>query len=145
MKQWLIDEVTASVHRLEQATRGLGDKAGWSPMDKGRTAIDQVSECALINGMLADILISRTDPVADWEAFDQARAALDTADKAIGVLHETLGKLQGAYAALPAEDEDTQITMPWGKQYKLIDLPSIALWNNTYHEGQINYIATLSE
>jgi len=145
MKQWLIEEVKASVHRLDQAARALGDKATWSPMDKGRTALDQVAECALINGMIADILISRADPVADWEAYGKAKAALDTLDKAIGVLHETLGKLEGAYLALPEEAEQTQITMPWGKQYTLVDLPSIALWNNTYHEGQINYIGTLSE
>ena len=143
MKQWLIEEVKASVHRLAQAITALGDQASWSPLDKGRTAIDQVAECALINGMIADILIKRADPVADWEAYGKAKAALDTADKAVAVLNETLGQLEAAYAALPTELEEHQITMPWGQQYKLIDLPSISLWNNTYHEGQINYIATL--
>lgn len=144
MKEWLSARVVASAHSVEKAARALGDRAGWSPMDKGRTAIDQLAECALITGMVADIVASGSVPTPDWEAYGKAKASLDTVEAAVAVLHANTDKLRLAYEALAESEGAKTVTMPWGEEYTLLELPSVILWNNTYHEGQINYIDTLA-
>ncbi len=143
MKEWLMGRVEASAHSIEKSARGLSDRAGWSPLDKGRTAIDQLAECALITGMVADIVSSGVVPTPDWEAYGRAKAALDTVEAAAVLLRANTEKLALAYSALADEDAARTVVLPWGTEYSLLELPSVILWNNTYHEGQINYIDTL--
>ena len=143
MKKWLMERVVASAHAVEKAANALGDRAAWSPLDKGRTAVDQIAECALITGMVADILASGVVPDPDWEAYGRAKAALDNVAAASALLHANTDKLRLSYEALSDADAEREVAMPWGATYTLIELPSVVLWNNTYHEGQINYIDTL--
>lgn len=143
MKQMTIELATSSAASLEKATLALGDKATWSPLDKGRTAVNQVAECALIAQLTADILTTQVMPAPDWEAFGKAQAALDTPEKAIAALKEMTANLVAAIEALPESAADTKVTLPWGTEMTLGSLPMLVYWNNTYHEGQINYISTL--
>ena len=133
-----------SVAGLKKATLELGDKASWSPLEKGRTALNQVAECALITGGCIGIIQSKSVPEINWEEFGKAQSALAAdSDAAFAALESNTTGLVAALEGLSAEDALVEVTMPWGETYTLAGLADVVYWNNTYHEGQINYIATL--
>lgn len=144
-KQTTIEMVTMSAGALEKAVTALGDKGTWSPMDKGRTAVNQIAECALISQFTADVLNAQVMPEPDWDAFGKAQAALNTTDKAVSALKTMTADLVKAIEALPDSAAGTSVTLPWGTEMTLGSLPMLVYWNNTYHEGQINYISTLAD
>src|SRR5688500_3996608 len=51
------DEITAAFLRLPE------DKRDWTPEGASRTALDQVAECALLNGYTVEMLRTRTFPL----------------------------------------------------------------------------------
>ncbi len=137
--------VRKSAADLIKATRALGDKASWQPLEKGRSAANQVAECALISQFAAGALTTKTVGPMDWEAFNKACAAL-AADPHVAM--ETLATnteaLSDAIGKLTDDDHAATVTMPWDE---VLTLPHVAMmvhWNNTYHEGQVNYIQTLA-
>ena len=133
-----------SVESLKKATQELGEKASWAPLGKGRTALNQVAECALITGACIGIIQNKAVPEMDWEAFGKAQDALAAdADAAYASLISNTEGLIAALEGLSAEDAAIEVTMPWGATYTLAGLADVVYWNNTYHEGQINYISTL--
>ena len=142
------DDITGllkqSAASLAKATTELGDKSQWSPLDKGRTAANQVAECALIAAGAAGILKAKSAESVDMSGFGQAVAALasDTS-AALAALAANTETLCAVVATLTEADAGISITMPWGMSYTLPELALLVNWNNTYHEGQINYIATL--
>ena len=143
MKDLLIGMLRHSSDSLAKAATDLGDKATWSPLDKGRTAIDQVAECALISQWIAGVLTAQAMPAPDWDAFGVAKAALDTTEKALESLTAGTDALAAAITALPDSAAGIDVTLPWGATMTLGQLPTIVVWNNSYHDGQINYISTL--
>ncbi|MCX6369150.1 MAG: hypothetical protein NTX57_20930, partial [Armatimonadetes bacterium] len=69
--------IRQSVESLTKLINGLGEKASWSPLDKGRTALNQVAECALITGACTGIIATKSAPEIDWAAFAKAQAELE--------------------------------------------------------------------
>ncbi len=137
--------VRKSAADLIKATRSLGDKASWQPLEKGRSAANQVAECALIASFAAGVLATKAVGPMDWEAFNKACAAL-AADPhaAMETLATNTEALSDAIGALTEADHAATVTMPWDE---VLTLPHVAMmvhWNNTYHEGQVNYIQTLA-
>lgn len=133
-----------SAESLTKLITDMGDKAAWSPLDKGRTALNQVAECALMTGACIGIIQAKAVPAFDWEAFGKAQAELEANPEALlAALTTNTDGLIAAIEGLSAEDAATEITMPWGATYTLAGLADVNYWNNTYHEGQINYIQTL--
>ena len=133
-----------SAESLTKLINDMGDKAAWSPLDKGRTALNQVAECALMTGACIGIIQAKAVPAFDWEAFGKAQAELEANPEALlAALATNTDGLIAAIEGLSAEDAATEITMPWGATYTLAGLADVNYWNNTYHEGQINYIQTL--
>lgn len=130
---------------LEKAlTRLPDDKRDWSAMGNARTALHQAAECALLNGYSADVLTTHAWP-ADFD-FGQYRSDLAAlaADPttALDLLHTNTARLAAAIRALPAAALELEVAMPWGSM-TLGRIMGIALWNMSYHEGQINYIASM--
>ncbi|WP_395090712.1 hypothetical protein [Armatimonas sp.] len=139
-----IAAIHLSVEALKKATAELGDKASWSPSDKGRTALDQVAECALITGACTGIIQHKAVPEIDWAVFSENKIKLAAdADAALASLTSNTEGFAAALEGLSAEDAAIEVTMPWGATYTLAGLADVVYWNNTYHEGQINYISTL--
>src|SRR5579862_2400619 len=69
-----LTELIAAVEALPEAQRS------WSPADKGRTALDQAAECAILNGSTAQVIASRSWVIgSDFERFlkDKAELAQD--------------------------------------------------------------------
>src|SRR5438132_11039053 len=89
------------------------DKQAWKPLEKGRSALDQVQECALINYWVADFYRTLTVPAFDTEKFEQGKAELDTVEKACAALEASTESLCAAIAAFPVTELDSTITLPW--------------------------------
>lgn len=140
----IIAALNNSVTSLTKLINELGENASWSPLDKGRTALDQVAECALIAGFAAGIIQSKEVPPVDWAAFETAKKGL-AADSAatLAALAAKTGELTAVLEGLSADDAAFEVTLPWGEVVTLAGLADVVYWNNTYHEGQINYIQTL--
>jgi hypothetical protein len=137
--------VRKSAADLIKATRALGDKASWQPMDKGRSAANQVAECALITTMATDALTTKAVGPVDWEAFGVAQAALAAnPHEAMETLAANTEALSDAIGALSEADHALTVTMPWDEVLSLPHVAMLVHWNNTYHEGQVNYIQTLA-
>jgi hypothetical protein len=142
------DEITGLVRKsaadLIEAARGLGDKVSWSVLDKGRSAADQVAECALISGFAAQTLAEKACPPMEMEGYTKAKDGL-AADpvQAMKALADNTETLSGVIAGLAPEDHEVTVTMPWGNQMTLAEVAMLVQWNNNYHQGQVNFISTL--
>lgn len=130
---------------LEKALLRLPEeKRGWSPSEKARTSLDQVAECAMLNGSTAAIIQSRNWPANyDFAEFFQTKTELAQDWNAVkALLDENTAKLAATIRAVPDEDLSVEVKMPWGPM-TLAKIIAYGYWNMTYHEGQINYIASM--
>ncbi len=131
-------DLEASLLRLPE------NKRDWSPMGSARTALDMVAECAILNGGTVDLIQTRVFPAGfDLAAFHQARTELARAESALlPRLHENAEKVIAALNAVAEEDLNVEVPMPWGAM-TLAGVMAYPFWNMSYHEGQINYIASM--
>ena len=131
-------DLTAAVLRVPQ------DKWEWKPMDTGRTALDQVAEIALLTGYTADLILERRWTMgSDFSVFEKEKTLLAQDWPGIQALLKTnVAKMIAALEALPEADLGTSIDMPWGPM-TMAQIMAYPYWNMAYHEGQINYIASL--
>jgi uncharacterized damage-inducible protein DinB len=130
---------------LAKAARELGDRATWRPLDKGRSALDQVIECAGFNLLGARVFTEHAMPPLDPAAFEQLGRENDTLEKALALLETGTDRLARAIEAFPSEKLDDKLTLPFGggMEKSFGEIALMSFWNTTYHEGQINYIQTL--
>ena len=131
---------------LAKAARELGDKITWRPLDKGRSALDQVIECGGINLLGARVFENHdTAPTVDWDAMEKMRAEYQDPEKALDLLATATDRLARAIEAFPAEQLGEQVTLPFGggMQKSFAEVALLNHWNMVYHEGQVNYIQTL--
>lgn len=107
-------------------------------------ALDMVAECALLNESSAWVIQNRAwSADFDVAAYKRTKAALCHDWPALELLLETnTAKVIAAIRAVPDSDRGVAVAMPWG-QVPVTQLLCFAYWNMTYHEGQINYIASL--
>lgn len=120
------------------------DRRGWSPEGKGRAALDQVAECAVLNGYTAELIQTRTWQ-ADWlPRFPAAKAeaaALDW-DALHARLQESAARVADAIAGVPDGALADGVPL-FGRTMTLAEILARSYWNMTYHEGQIVYIGSL--
>ena len=125
------------------------EKRSWKPSSAARSAIDQVAECAILNGSIVNMIENRFGPPAEFMAkFVSVKEALAQDEEAVRALHETNAALVvAAIQAVPDEELETDIPLPWGPKtwgtMTLRDICAQPYWNMTYHQGQIVYIASL--
>ena len=121
------------------------DKQTWRPLEMGRSALDQVQECAGLNRFALEIFRTGEVPGFDTEEFARLKQEHDTADMALSLLKESTDQLVAAIEAFPVERLDEAITLPFGggMPSSFGDLMFVTYWNMAYHVGQINYIQTL--
>jgi hypothetical protein len=130
---------------LERAILAMpADKQTWRPLDEGRSALDQVAECAVINQWATSLFVDRVMPELDNEAYANACAALDTVDKAVAALRDSTAALASAIDSVPDDALGIQVQFPWDdRPCSLAEAMLMAYWNLTYHIGQVNYVQTL--
>jgi hypothetical protein len=130
---------------LEAALMNLPEgKRNWSAGGTARTAIDMVAEVAILNGDTAEMILTKNGMVDfDLEKLKRRKAALYHDWPALkSLLDENTARVADAIRALPNEDLEFEISMPWGAMTmtQIIEYP---YWNAKYHEGQINFIASI--
>jgi hypothetical protein len=120
------------------------EKQTWSPLDEGRTALDQVAECAVINSWCAIVIRDHVVPAFEGETYKQECAKLDTPDKALAALTSSTDQLVAAIENLQDEHLESTVQFPWDSEPSTLGYATLVpYWNMTYHIGQINYIQTL--
>ena len=120
------------------------DKRSWTPEPCSRSAIDMVAECAILGGTIAQILRERAFPLD----FDMAKFMVEKADlqsdeaATIALLEANTAQLVAAISSLPEDDLEEVVALPWGEM-TMMQIANYPSWNLSYHEGQINYIASI--
>lgn len=120
------------------------DKRNWSPDGDARTALDQMAECAVLNGHTADLIQTRQWQ-SDWmETFFRAKAETVAQgwEPMQARLEENTDRVIAVIRAVPDADLGIEIKMPWTSQ-TLAETLSYPYWNMSYHQGQINYLASM--
>ena len=120
------------------------DKREWSPDGKARTALDQFAECALLNGYSAETLQTRQITPSRMENFPQEKDALKAQgwERVRARLEENTAKVADAIRAVTEEGLGAEVATPW-RPMTVQEILAYPQWNMTYHEGQINYLASL--
>jgi hypothetical protein len=145
LQDFLADATPKAAESLAAAlARVPADRRAWSPEASARTALDQAAECAILNGYMVHLLRTRTMPISDFGVFftDKAEALASGEDAVLARLRENTVQVAEAIRAVPDEDLSVEVPTPVGTQ-TLAQVIAYPHWNMTYHEGQINYIASM--
>lgn len=145
VQEFLADATQRSATELVEALLRLPeDKRAWKPSDTARSAIDLVAECAINNGVTADLVVTRKWGADDYPVYLQKKAALAAGDWGTlkALLETNTQRFIDTVRAVPTEDLDIPIETPYGTG-PLSGVCSYPYWNMSYHLGQINYIATI--
>ncbi len=120
------------------------DRRAWSPEAKSRTALDQVAECAVLNGYTVTLIQTRVWPSGGFESFLSAKAEVSALDweSLKALLEENTRKAVAVIGAFPDDELEAEVDLPWGKS-SLAEILAFPYWNMTYHQGQITYIASM--
>lgn len=147
VQDFIADETNRAMESiLMQAKRVPSDKLEWKPMDEGRTTLDQIAECAIIAGFYPTLYQTRKLPDFDEatiKQFEEAKAQLDTLDKAEAALRENTAKTCDAIRAFPDEGLNDEMKFFGPGMWKVSSVLNAHAWNMHYHTGQICYIQTL--
>jgi len=146
----LIRQIERGIDSLFRAARALpADRLTWSPVPGARSALDQLQEIATIGGrgVFADAHLKRKmewDPekMAQWKS---ERAKITDLNELERMTRESCADLFEAIRNTESGDLSATVEMPFPGDFTLADIYSYYSWNMGYHEGQINYIASLVE
>ncbi len=131
-------DLTTAVEALPE------EKRAWQPLDKGRSALDQAAECAILNGFTVQLINSRVFPSDfSYEAFTASKEALAANWDAVKAeLEANTAAVVAAIETVSDDDLAIEIDMPWGR-HTMGQIMAYPYWNMSYHEGQVNFIASL--
>ena len=118
------------------------ERLHWKPLSRGRSAMEQVIECVLVNKKWALTLRLGAYTRVPAETVEQLQSRCADNSRLSQLLQETADELAVIILSLPAEQLNGRITAPFGT-YSVADCCLLGYWNMVYHEGQINYIQTL--
>jgi hypothetical protein len=145
LQSYLATATPKAATDLEAALMRLPEeKRNWKAEGKARTALDMVAEVAILNGETANIIVNRAfDKDYDMAGFQKAKDNLgQDLDALLKTLHENTAKVVAEIEKLSDDDLNISINMPWGPM-TLAQVASYPFWNACYHEGQINFIASM--
>jgi hypothetical protein len=145
VQQFLADSTKEAASELMAALERVPeDKRAWSAMGDARTALDQVAECALLSGWTADVIRDRAWPeTMDMEGYFKEKARVAQNPAGIGaLLQENTEKAVAAILGLSDEELGATVQTSFGPRTWL-QMATYPYWNMSYHQGQINYIASM--
>ena len=120
------------------------DKRQWSPGGTARHALDQIAECVLLNGYTADLIHTRHWATSGFTQYEQAKSELDASgwDQIHTRLQENTQRVIEAIRTVPEDALNEEIELPGSKE-TLAAVIAFCYWNMSYHQGQINYLASI--
>ncbi len=145
LQNFLAETIPQAVADLETALMRLPeDKRNWSAGGDARTAIDMLAEVAIVNGDAAEMIETRKGMANfDLEKLVRHKAELCVdRSKLKTLLDANTYRVVAAICTVSDEDLQQEISMPWGPM-KLMHIMEYPYWNAKYHEGQINFIASM--
>lgn len=144
LQQFVADATRRAAKDLLDAALLLPeDKRAWQPLGKGRSALDQIAECALINGNTVEMIRSHQFPTSDMEAWMQAKQKLsENWDQCAALLQSSAAEVAETILTVTDDQLPLEIAMPWGP-FTLAQITIYPYWNMSYHQGQITYIHSL--
>ncbi len=119
------------------------DRRSWRPLGSGQAVNDLLGECALVNLKWAATLRNRVYTQLSPDVEEPIRAAIRAGEGLTDCLSRSASELIAAIQSVRDDELTALLETPFGV-YTLADCCLIAYWNSVYHEGQINYIQTLS-
>lgn len=142
----LTSEATETLIRFVRSTPE--ERWTWSPLDQGRTVLDQLQECARVPLWFDEILTTKASPSWPedfWMREREARKVWDTVDRAEEALLANTARLTATIRTLSDEDLEIMVTLPFrgGVRVSLADILQFHLRNLYWHAGQIAYVQTL--
>ena len=131
---------------LGKAASSLGEQFAWKPLDKGRSAHDQVIEVAGMFILAKHLVESGEMPEINREHHAQMMQEFGTQEKALKQLEDAADLLAIAIETAPTDRLSKIVHLPFGGgiDKTIAEVLLLAYWNNVYHEGQVNYISTLA-
>ena len=125
------------------------EKLNWSPLDAGRSVLDQIQELAKCPDWAYTLVSGEEMPEMNEESMTAYKAEIatwDTVEVCKAECQKRLEKLFELYRSLPDERLAETKWLPYGggKDFTMEEMMSYPHWNFTYHAGQIAYIQTLS-
>jgi hypothetical protein len=134
----------AAKELLAAALETPEERRVWSPLDKGRTVIDQVAECALLNGYTTQVIEDRNWAPTAFANYGEERAAIAKDWETVSAALESgLPRLTAAIGGLSDEDLELVLETPFGPM-SMEQIASYPVWNMTYHQGQVTYVGILN-
>ena len=144
LQQFLAKTTREAADNLQTAVNRLPeDKRNWSPMGDARSAMNMVAECAMISDP-TKIVETRSFPM-DFDFSDYLKKLSELAndpDKCWSLLKDTVDRAVACIESVPDADLDLEVQMPFGT-FTIGKIIAYPYWNMSYHEGQINYIASM--
>ena len=144
LQLFLASATQKAMSDLETALQRLPeDKRNWSPTSTARSALDQVAEVAILNGSTCEMIQTRTFP-PDFDMAEYTNAKSNLAqdwDALQTLLHQNTAQVIERIRTVSDDELEVEVMMPWGP-LTMAQVISYPYWNMTYHEGQINYIAS---
>ena len=144
LQEFFIEATRKAAADLETALNNLpADKRNDSIGGQARSAMNMVAECAVMNSGTADILVTKQMAEFDFAQFMQTLEALAKDESAaLALLHSGTEKFVAALSSVSDDDLSVEVKMPWGPM-TLAKIIAYPYWNMAYHEGQINFIASV--
>lgn len=145
LQTFLAAATTKAAADLEAALMRLpDDKRAWSPMGDARTALNMVAECAILNGSSVEMITTGVFPSDfDFAAFAEHKVRLSEDWPALQtMLHENAQKMVDVIGTVEDDQLSRVFQLPWA-EVTMQTVLAYPYWNMSYHEGQINYIASM--
>jgi hypothetical protein len=149
LQDYMIDVTKAAAAEAFKCARATAaDKLDWSPMDKGRSVLNQCREMAMCPKWAEDIIGDA--PQAEWT--EETAAAMQaeqeqwkTIDECEAECNKRLESLYQMFRNMPDEKLKETKWLPYdgGRDFTMAEMMDYPHWNFTYHLGQISYIQTL--
>src|ERR1019366_1742568 len=148
-QDFICETTQASADAAFKAAKAVrADKLSWSPLDEGRSVLDQAQELAQCPIWAHALVADQPMPAMDEDAREKMkaeRAGWTTIEACKAECNKRLEKLFELYRGLPDEKLEKTKWLPFdgGRDFtwkQMMDYPN---WNFVYHQGQISYVQTL--
>ena len=144
LKAYLISSLRMQYSRLLKDLQALPEEThSRSHAGCARTPLYMVAECAWVNNWIAGFLQTGNSDRLSQEEQDARFNSVDTTEKAISLLEESVATLTAAYEALDPDTLGDISDKPFGRPMPKFAPASLPVNHLMYHDGQLNYIQTL--
>jgi hypothetical protein len=138
---------SAANEAFKYAKAVTADKVEWSPLDAGRSVLDQAREMAKCPDWACQLLTTGSD---DWSeeqvaAQKEEMGQWKTVEQCEAACNEKLKKLFVVFSEIPDSRLEEKKWLPYdgGRDFTVMEMMDYPRWNFNYHLGQIGYIQTL--